>query len=183
MISLPGQQPLLRVGNLPMEPCDEEWIRHRIEEAARAAGRGDFWLAQDIARGMMEYLVRSYEGTAIPLGALLDRMRALLAKLDCADVAAHLDTTPPPPVLRLADFAREAGNGFELHFFAGLRRHLEACAAHGAREVKVRDLRPCVRQLRGAGKWRKDCEALAREILDFIASHQLAPTLEPHDPL
>ena len=183
MISLPHRQPLLSVGNLPMEPCDEEWIRQRIEEAARASGRGEFWLAEDIARGIMEYLSRNYQGTVIPLPALLERMKALLAKLDCADVAAHLDTTPPPPVLRLADFAREAGNGFELHFFAGLRRHLEACAAHGAREVKVRDLRPCVRHLRGTGKWRKDCEALAREILDFIASHRLSPTLENHDAL
>lgn len=164
-----------------MEPCDEEWIRVRIEEAARAAGRGEFWLAEDIARGLMEYLARHYQGTVIALPALLERMRALLAKLDCADVAAQIDATPPPPVLHLAELAREAGNGFELHFFAGLRRHLEACAAHGVREVKVRELRPCVRQLRGTGKWRKDCEALAREILAFIASHQLAPTLENHD--
>jgi hypothetical protein len=183
MISLPHAQPLLLVGDLPMEPCDEEWIRQRVEEAARAAGRGEFWLAGDIARGMMEYLTRNYQGTVIPLPALLDRLRALLAKLDCADVAAHLDPSPPPPVLRLAELAREAGNGFELHFFAGLRRHLEACAAHGARTVRVRDLRPCVRHLRGTGKWRKDCEALAREILAFISSHRISPTLEPHDPL
>jgi hypothetical protein len=169
---------LLRVGDLPLAPCQEDWLQRRIEQAAQAAGRGEFWLASEIARGVMEYLERDYKGTVIALPALLDRVRALLARLDCADVAAHLDGTPPPATVSLAQLADEAGDGFELHFFARLRDRLVACAANGVREVHITGLRPCVQQLRRAAKWRKDCEALAREILAFIRHHSADTRLD-----
>lgn len=173
MICLPQRHPLLRVGDLPLVQCNEDWLQQRIEQAAQAAGRGDFWLASEIARGVMEYLENSYKGTVISLPALLDRVRALLARLDCADVAEHLDGSPPPATVSLAQLADEAGDGYELHFFSRLRDRLQACAANGVREVHITGLRPCVRQLRRAAKWRKDCEALAREILAFIQHHSV----------
>jgi hypothetical protein len=177
MISLPNQQPLLSVGDLPLAPCEEEWLHLRIQDAALAAGRGDFWVARDIARGVMDYLERDYKGTVIALPALLDRVRALLHRLDCADVAAHLDASPPPLTLALPQLATDAGNGFELAFFSSLRHRLLAGQAHGIREVRLSGLRLCVQSLRGAAKWRKDCESLAREILDFIRQHQMAPSV------
>lgn len=177
MIALPQNQPLLSVGDLPLAPCEENWLHQRIQAAAQAAGRGDFWLARDISRGVMEYLERDYNGTVIALPALLDRVRALLNRLDCADVAAHLDATPPPVLFAMPELAEEAGNGFELAFFSSLRHRLQACAAHGVQEVRLSGLRPCVQFLRGTGKWRKDCEALANEILAFIRQHHLAPSL------
>ncbi len=178
MICLPQRQPLLRVGDLPLAPCQEDWLQARIGQAAQAAGRGDFWLAGEIARGVMEYLERDYQGTVIALPALLDRVRALLARLDCADVAAHLDATPPPATVSLAELADEAGDGFELHFFSRLRDRLVACAAHGVREVHLTGLRPCVQHLRRAATWRKDCEALAHEILAFIKLHAMDSHLD-----
>lgn len=177
MICLPNQQPMLRIGDLPPAPCEEEWLQQRIEEAAHAAGRGEFWVAADIARGVMDYLADHYQGSAIALPSLLERIRNLLAKIDCADVAEHLDGTPPPTHLSLPQLAAEAGNGFELHFFADLGRRLAACAAHGVREVRVSGIKSCVRHLRGAAKWRKDCEALEHEILAFIRSHRVAPSV------
>lgn len=178
MISLPQRQPLLSIGDLPLSPCDGEWLQARIEEAAQAAGRGDFWLARDIACGIMLYLEKDFVGTVIALPNLLERVRMLLEKLDCADVAAHLDSSPPPMHFWLPQIAEEAGNGFELAFFSSLRARLEACTAHGVREVRLSGLRPCVQHLRGAAKWRKDCESLATEILYFIRQHHLAPSVE-----
>ena len=177
MICLPSQQPLLRIGDLPLAPCEEQWLQERIEQAAAAAGRGEFWLAADVARGVMDYLAGHHPGSTIDLAALLDRVRALLARIDCPDVAEYLDSSPPPQRLSLDDLAAEAGNGFELQFFAILRRFLESCARHGIREIRLSGIKSCVRSLRNARKWRPDCESLEQEIIAFVRHHRLNPSL------
>lgn len=164
---------MIRVGTLPLAPCEEAWLRHRLELAAVQAGRGDFWPMGDMARGVMEYLGLHYPGTAIDLPALIDKIQALLQRVGCGDIAGHLDTSPPPIPLTMPDLAVTAGNGFELIFFRILGQELKAMDEQGVREVALVGLRECVHLLRGTGKWRRDCAELEAEIRSFIRRHGL----------
>lgn len=175
MISLPQFTPMIRVGPLRLAPCEESWLRGRLETAAAEAGRGEFWPTADIARGVIEYLEQHYEGSAIDLTALIGKIRALLVRVGCADIAGLLDPSPPPVPVSLTDLAASAGNGFELFFFEMLRQELDLLADHGVRQVQLNGLHACVRLLRRAGKWRRDCAELADEIVAFVRWHEMTP--------
>lgn len=174
MICLIHNTPLLQIGDLPLKPFETGWLRARIAEAARAAGRGeDFWAADDIARGVLEYLREHYDGTAITLHGLFAKLECLLQRIGCQDIARHLPRHPPPFQIPLDELARQAGDGFELMFFHALHRQLSEFARHGVLEVELSGLRDCVKTLRRARNWRKDCKTLASEIERFLEGHPL----------
>jgi hypothetical protein len=173
VIAFPQFIPLVRVGGLPPAPCDEQWLRRCLDEAAVSAGRGEFWATGDIARGVLQYLETHCHGSVIDLPALIGKLRAVLECLGCGDIAGHLDAAPPPMPVPLAGLASDAGNGFELLFFEMLGRELVVLAGSGVREVRLEGLRDCVLQLRGGARWRRDCEQLACDIRAFVRGHGL----------
>jgi hypothetical protein len=168
---------MIRLGERVHTACEEDWLRDRIACAAEACGRGDFWMAGDVAHGLVDYLEHAYEGTAIDLPELIGKLKRLLEQIDCKDVAGHLDASPPPMPVELTGLATDAGNGFELFFFRLLDSHITSLAQVGVREVRLTGMRSCVRQLRGARRWRRDCDRLVDEILAFIRSKAMHPSL------
>lgn len=175
MISLPDRIPLIHLAESVQVRCEVAWLRGRIERAAEASGMHGFWMAEDVARGVVDYLRDHHEGTIIPLEALMAKLRALLRRIDFPEVAGHLDLSPPPVPVELAQLADLAGPGYELVFFQLLDSRLNLLLGAGAREVRVHGLRACVRQLRGASRWRRDCRHLESEILGHIKARKLVP--------
>ncbi len=78
---------------------------------------------------------------------------------------------PAPERVAEADLRRlacEAGEGFELVFFARLRTELRQTLAHSPRMVRFRGLRGCVKQLAGAERWTPRCQQLNDQIVDYL---------------
>jgi hypothetical protein len=92
----------------------------------------------------------------------------VLQVIGYADVADHFEPLPPPIRLSLADLAREAGAGYELLFFRLLQAELRAIADSPSVRVELFDLNPCVKMLRSAKNWRRDCTGLRTEIVRFV---------------
>jgi hypothetical protein len=67
----------------------------------------------------------------------------------------------------LFGMAREAGEG-ELFFFPRLRAQLRQQLQQGARVLRFRGLRGCVKQLLGARRWSPRCQALEGQIVTYL---------------
>ncbi len=124
MICLPSQLPLLRFGNFEVVQYDSRWLEDSIIAAAERAGHDDWWIAADIAKGIIEYLRQRFPANTITVEELYEKISRALAVLGWEDVAKELEVEPPPLRISLAEIAQEAGDGFELAFFRLLRERL-----------------------------------------------------------
>ncbi|MGI9239217.1 MAG: hypothetical protein ACR2RV_00360, partial [Verrucomicrobiales bacterium] len=168
MICLPSQLPLLRFGNFEVVQYDARWLEDSIMAAAERAGHEDWWIATDIAKGIIEYLRQRYPSNTISVEELYEKISRALDVLGWDDVAAELQVGPPPLRISLAEIAKEAGDGFELAFFQLLRERLAETCVTGAQQVQCYGLKPGVKILRRARRWGGRCQILAEEIAEFL---------------
>ena len=168
MICLPSQLPLLRFGNFEVVQYDARWLEDSIMAAAERAGHADWWIASDIAKGIIEYLRQRYPANTITVDELYEKISRALGVLGWEDVAAELQVGPPPLRISLAEIAKEAGDGFELAFFRLLRERLAETCVTGAQQVQCYGLKPGVKILQRARRWGDRCQRLAEEIAEFL---------------
>ena len=168
MICLPSQLPLLRFGNFEVVQYDSRWLEDSIIAAAERAGHEDWWIAADIAKGIIEYLRQRYPANTITVEELYEKISRALGVLGWSDVAAELQVGPPPLRISLAEIAREAGDGFELAFFMLLRERLAETCVTGSQQVQCYGLKQGVKILKRARRWGARCQQLAEEIAEFL---------------
>lgn len=171
MIALPHSLPYVRIGGRSLALCQSEWLSQTLDKAASGAGIPR-WFAEDISRGVENYLANHYPGSVIDSEELFDRIEKTLSGLGLRDMAEQLDRTPPPVRISLSELARRAGAGYELAFFALLDEQLRSAATGGAPRIEIHGLRPCVKRLSSAKKWTPRCEQLKREITAFIGTRE-----------
>ena len=68
----------------------------------------------------------------------------------------------------LGRLALESGDGCELVFFPKLRQELRQQLQQGARVLRFRGLRSCVKHLVGAQRWGLRCRGLEEQIVDYL---------------
>lgn len=169
MIALPSDLPLLRVGSCEISSYEPEWVASCISEAAKQAGHNDWWFATDIARSLMIYLRNRFPGTAITLEEMTARLQHTLAKIGFVDISIRVRLTPPLLHFSLDDLAREA-EGFELRFFQLLDSRITELRGLGARHIAITASRRGVKHLRSVRHWTRSCEALQKDIANFVAT-------------
>ena len=168
MISLIGNRPALQIGRYQVIDYDTAWLDAALKRAAEAAEREDFPFIEDISRGIVQYLDTKCPLKLLHLGDLFDRMRKMLIKIGCEQIAEKLEPLAPPVTVSLVRTAMEAGNGFELAFFGTLRLELAELRSVGAEEIRFTGLRESSLILRGVGQWNKHCQRLLGEIEAFL---------------
>ena len=168
MISLIGNRPALQIGRYQVIDYDTRWLDDALRRAARAADCEDFPFVADIRSGIVKYLETRCPLKLLQLGELYARVRRMLVKIGCERIAAKLEPLAPPVTVSLIRASMEAGNGFELAFFATLRTELQELRATGAEEIHFTGLRESSLILRGATKWNKQCDNLLAEIQAFL---------------
>lgn len=177
MISLLSNRPVLQVGRHQVFEYDTAWLEAAIRRAATAAGCENFPFVHEIRQGIEQYLEFKCTLKLLPITELFDRMRRMLDKIGCDNIANKLEPLAPPLTVSLVHAAQEAGSGFELAFFNCLRRELDELRDLGAEEVRFTGLRECVSLLRGSERWDKQCDALFQEIRAFLSG---CDREEPH---
>jgi len=168
MISLIGNRPALQIGRYQVIEYDTGWLDDALRRAALAANHADFPFVADIRSGIVKYLETKCPLKLLPLEDLYDRMRRMLVKIGCEFIAEKLEPLAPPLTVSLVRAATEAGNGFELAFFAALGAELRNLRAAGAEQIQFIGLRESTLILRGTAKWNKHCDNLLSEISAFL---------------
>ncbi|QQL46159.1 hypothetical protein [Sulfuriroseicoccus oceanibius] len=168
MIAIPNQLPPLKVGDLVLISYETDWLKECILQAAEEAGHPDWWPAVDVARGIRNYLQNHFTGPAITLAELFDKLSATLKQIGCSSIASHLRVTPPPVSLSLHALAIDTDSKLELLFFQSLHKQLSSFREQGFTSFRFDGLKPCVKHLRSAKQWRKDCQQLASDITAFL---------------
>ena len=68
----------------------------------------------------------------------------------------------------MLDLALDAGAGYELAFFDGLEKRIDALVDTGTDSLQLCGLQACVKHLRGAKTWTRACDALREEVVCFV---------------
>lgn len=167
MIALPQAMPFIRIGPSSLALCQADWLTETLSNAMRGTDVPR-WMAEDISRGVENFLTNHYRGTVIDSEDLFDRIEKTLSNLGLEEVAGNIDKTPPPVRISLSELARRAGDGYELAFFRLLDEQLRSAATGGANRVECHGLKTCVRRLSSSKKWSNRCEQLQSEITGFV---------------
>lgn len=147
---------------------DTAWLDSALLRAAKAADQNDFPFIVEIRSGVFQYLETKCPLRLLLLEDLYERVRKMLIKIGCQNIADNLRPLAPPVTVSLIRAATEAGNGFELAFYETLRAELEELRQAGAEEILFTGLRESVLILRSSAKWDKRCEVILRDIEAFL---------------
>jgi hypothetical protein len=167
MIALKNYLPLLRCeeGERPIRPA---WACGCVRTAAERAGYANWWLAEPVGESVLEYLASCYSRNVIGLAAFVELFRAALTSIGYSEVASRFEALPLPFELSLADLARESGPGYELGFFYLLSERIRPALAKPQTSFQLSELHGCVRYLRSAKTWSRNCSQLRTEIVEFV---------------
>jgi hypothetical protein len=143
--------------------------RFSIELAGEAASQVDPSLVQNAAEAVLQYFRHELNRDTVTLEEFTGALQHVLRGLGL-EVTASIN--PPVPLTEsVADLTRlacEAGDGFELMFFARLRDELRLQLAGSAQLLRFRGLRACVKRLAGARRWNGRCRRLHEQIVDYL---------------
>jgi hypothetical protein len=176
MIALKDNLPLVRFNNGQIMAFERDWLSRGLCRAAHRAGYAKWWLAEHVTESVTSYLGHDFDSSVVTITALQNAVQSVLQVIGYGDVAEHFEPLPPPVRLSLVELAREAGAGYELVFFNLLQSRLREIVHSAATEVEFFDLQPCVKLLRSAKNWRRDCSGLRSEIVRFVRGNLDAST-------
>ncbi len=168
MIAFRDNLPLVRFDDGQVIAFETSWLARGLVRAAAQAGYDRWWLASHVAESVVAYLEDDYTDTTVGLERIRKAVQSVLQTIGYADIADRFEPLPPPVRLSLAALAYEAGSGYELTFFHLLRDRLRRIVDSDAVQAELRDLAPCVKLLRSAKIWRRDCTGLRTEIVRFV---------------
>lgn len=179
MICLAGNLPALQVGRQQVAGYGTGWIEESLNRAAASCGRTDCPFLNDIRNGILHYLEKRCSLKVLPLEDLFERMRGMLCKIGCDEIARHLVPLAPPITVSLIEPARKAGDGFELVFFQLLKDEIELLKNSGAESIRFCDVDESVQLLCGKQATAELLAELKTEITTFLESyHRQIPA--PH---
>ena len=181
MICLSGNLPALKIGHHHVVGYETDWIEEALNRAASACHRTDCPFIADIRDGILHYLEKRCSLRVFAIEDLYSRMRAMLRKIGCDDIAHHLSPLAPPVTVSLIGPARKAGRGFEADFFRSLGDEIRLLQKAGAEFIHLCDIDESIIFLRGPEASSVSRTQLRREITSFLESYQRrypAPKLE-----
>ncbi len=165
MICLASHLPLLRVGRHDVSNYEAHWLERVLQEAARQAGHDGWWPANDVARGVLQFLRERFEENIITLHDLFHRVSQTLRQIGFPEIASAVRPEPPPLEICLLELAREA-QGLELAFIPSLMRELAEMRLTGTGRLELLNLHAAVLCLRGESTWSAGCRDLEQEIVE-----------------
>lgn len=168
MIALADNLPLVRLSDKRAVRFERAWLERAVTEAAEGAGYDRWWLAPHVAESVTSYLEREFEDNVIATQCLRTLVSSVLQVIGYPDVARAFRLPEPPLRISLAALAENAGSGYELAFFHELDRTLRRIFSSRAARVELCDLAECVKRLRRARSWRRDCARLRSEIVAHV---------------
>jgi len=171
MIAFRDGLPLLVLGNRRTIAFDREWLTRALAVAAHRAGHPGWWLAPHVAESVHAWMQSLNDHTTMPVASFTRAVCDALKAIGCEKIGACFEETSPFARISLVEIAQQAGNGFELAFFASLDARLREVYGAGESYCELHSLERCVKILRGRSNWSSGCDELRSEIVTFVRSH------------
>jgi hypothetical protein len=171
MIAFRDALPLIVLRNRRAMAFDREWLARVLALAARRAGQGDWPLAPHVAESVHAWLATLTDRTTMPVATFTRAVSEALKAIGCAEIGACFEDASPFARISLVEIAQQAGNGFELAFFAVLDARLREVFRAGGSYCELHSLEPCVKLLRQRRHWSSSCDDLRAEIVTFARGH------------
>ena len=172
MIALPEGLPYVVWKNERLLPLSESWIAESIQLAASITGYEKWDLTFHIARAVTAFIEEEFEGATITISQLEGMISISIEQVGYAEIARALVLAAPRLSISLAEIADRTH--YELLFYPMLRTKLDEAMAIEARGVIFGDLKPCVKILDQAARWRQTCEELRGQIVQYIRDYLAA---------
>lgn len=173
MIAFRDALPLIVLGNRRAMAFDREWLARVLALAAHRAGHADWLLGPHVAESVQAWLLSLSDRTTMPVATFTRAVREALKAIGFAEIGACFEAASPFARISLVEIAQQAGNGFELAFFATLESRLREVFDAGGSYCELHSLEPCVKVLRQRRHWSRSCDALRAEIVAFARSHSM----------
>lgn len=173
MIALRDGIPLIVHRNRRAVAFDRDWLARVLSVAAQRAGQPDWPLARHVAESVHAWLATLQDRATMSAESLTKAIREALKSLGFAEIAARFEASAPFSRISVVEIAREAGNGFELAFFAALRERLREVFTGGGTYCELHHITPGVKLLRQCQHWSGACDALRSEIVAFARDESM----------
>jgi len=171
MIAFRDASPLIVLRDRRAIAFDREWLARVLALAAHRAGHPDWPLALHVAESVQVWLQSLGDRTTMPVASFTRAVREALKAIGFAEIGASFEAASPYARISLVEIAQQAGNGFELAFFASLDLRLREVLDAGGSYCELHSLEPCVKILWQRRHWSSRCDALRAEIVTFARSH------------
>ncbi len=172
MIALPQRLPYVVWRQERLLPLSEGWLADSIRQGAASAGYLRWDLAPHVARAIVSYLEEEFNAPTISIVQVEEMISQSISKIGYKEIAGTTGLVPPQLSVSLADIAGRAP--YEILFYPLLRDSLDEARLIEARGVVFGDLRPCVKILDSAARWRQTCETLRGQIVRYIRDYLAA---------
>ncbi len=150
---------------------DRGWLARVLALAAKRAGHADWPLAPHVAESVHEWLRTLTDRPTMTADTFIRAVREALKAIGFPEIGACFEEASPFARISLVEIAQQAGNGFELAFFAALDSRLREVVRAGGNYCELHSLGPCVKLLRQRRHWSRTCDELRAEIVAFARRH------------
>jgi hypothetical protein len=171
MIAFRDALPLIVLRDRRAMAFDREWLARALAVSAHRAGHADWPLAPHVAESVHAWLGSLNDRTTMPVESFTRAVREALKAIGFAEIGACFEAAAPFARISLVEIAQQAGNGFELAFFAALESRLREVFSAGGSYCELHSLERCVKLLRQRRHWSRSCDGLRAEIVSFARDH------------
>ncbi len=171
MIALRDSMPLIVLRNRRVIAFDREWLARVLALAAHRAGHPGWALAPHVAESVHAWMGTLTDRTTMPAASFMRAVREALKAIGFAEIGACFEAASPFARISLVEIAQQAGNGFELAFFAALDARLREVFQAGGSYCELHSLGHCVKILRQRRRWSHSCDVLRAEIVAFARDY------------
>ena len=168
MVAFKEEFPYLRCNSGQLFEFTPQWLHAAITRAADKAGYPSWWLTDHITESIAFYLRLRNDEPVVPFDQLSQTVRYVLNVIGYKEIIPYFSPSPPPIAFSLLEIAEAAGAGYELAFFDGLEKRINALVDTGTDSLQLFGLQQCVKHLRGAKMWTRACDTLSEEVVCFV---------------
>src|SRR6201993_4539281 len=126
MVAFKEEFPYLRCDSGQLFEFDRDWLHAAINRAADQAGYPRWWLTDHVTESIAFYLRLRNDESVVPFAQLSHTVHYVLKVIGYKEIIPYFVPSPPPVSFSLLEVAKEAGAGYELAFFDGLEKRINA---------------------------------------------------------
>ncbi|MDX2226675.1 MAG: hypothetical protein SFY92_06280 [Verrucomicrobiae bacterium] len=139
-----------------------------LHHAAEKAGMPKWPHCDPIAKALMHHLLSNPPAEEMSLPVFNELVGTVLNTLDFPEISKTFTYIPAQKVIDLYHFVDPFQPQFELAFFERLKSEVAQALLQKPENLHIRGLKESVKKMAGAKRWRKNCQRLHDEIVEFL---------------